>query len=765
MADIGPIAQMWRSSLYARAALFLALGAAAFVGAVVVLSQTMVSDSVDRLLAERLDLARMVGAFVENRLLSNLARLEKQVSGPLEQGGDAVSVQQALQREYPIGIYTDGAFFLSRDCTVVTAAPGELIDGLAQTPLTSLCHLADTRAGVAASGVLVVPPSQRPVLLLLRALRGRGLSAGYIGGVLPLRNNDALAPAMRAHATLDTVVDMVDRQGVVVASTDPRRLQVPGDHDDVLAKAVDQRRSLRGRCHGCHGGAHNPWTGRVETVLAFAALPAVQLGISVQQPERDALAPAFALQQRLVSIGAAFIGLFLLFAGLAVRSIVDPIKRLTREVHSVEASGGADRLAGFGPDELGELAATLERWRAGTRNSLAEAEEHRRALHAEIARTQRLLAALQEIAGLYMAGADAEGIVEHGLDAMLRLVGYVRGAVRVRFDEQELVVHRLLNPQQTERLLALHIAPVAGPAGPQTRARSEPDAAETVDPELGTVLVAHHAVPRGIAVAVVLTQRDPLSHGEPRWLGNLIHHTSVSVTTRLLHDRDLARQQQQAQYLHRVMRAQEEERRRVARELHDTVAQDLAALRLSIERQALRADSDALRSELSGLERRAAEVLDSVRRNLFDLRLAVLENLGCLPALQWHLERLEKDTGIRGILAVRGEEREPPYEVAVAIFRIFQESLQNIVSHARAEHITVTLVFGPTELSMVIEDDGIGFDVSEVRGPRADSGRGLGLLGMEERGRLVGGSVRLESVVGEGTCVTVWVPLPTREAA
>lgn len=761
--ETGP--RRWQSSLYARAALFLALGAAAFVGAVAVLSRTMVDDSVDRLLTERLDLARMVGAFVENRLLGNLNRLATLAGEKLDAPADHDGVRAALETEFPVGIYAEGAFALDRDGTMLTAVPADLGAALSGLPMQDLAHDVDSKGGVVSSDVLRIGRGDRPVVVLLQAIRRRGRHLGYIGGVMPVTLNDALAPALRAHGATDTVVDLVDQKGVVVASTDPRRLLVTGDHEDVLAQAISEGRGLRGRCHGCHLESEDRAPARVETVLAFAPLPTVPLGISVQQPEADALAPAFALQRRLVVIGGAFVALFLLFAGLSVRSVVDPVKRLTRAVRTVEEADSARALPKFGRDEVGELATTLDRWRSGMRDSLGKAEEHRAALRAEMERTRRLLQALQQIAGLYMAGADAEGIIEHGLDTMLRLLGYKRGAVRVILGDDELVVRRLLSGDRARRLVdaAAHRAGVAD--ADQDDVTCTTHEGHDIDADLGVLVSAHHVVPRGICIDVVLAEQESGPAGEPRWLGSLVHHMGVSVTTRLLHDQELARQQQQEQYLHRVMRAQEDERRRVARELHDTVAQDLAALRLEVERLGARADSAPLRAELAALERRASEVLESVRRTLFDLRLTVLENLGFLPTIQWHLERMEKQNGIRGMLAVRGDEREPPYDTAVALFRIFQESLQNVIAHAKAEHVSVTVTLGEDAGEMVIEDDGVGFDLDGVRGPAAETGHGLGLLGMEERARLVAGHVRVESAIGEGTTVTVNVPLPPKEDA
>ncbi len=733
----------WQSSLYARAALFLALGAASFVGAVAVLSRAMVEDSVDRLLAERSEMAHNIGGFVENRLASNLNRLGAAAAEHWQSAAPAERLRAALEHEYPIGIYSAGAFALDHRGGLLAAAPTETAAGIGPESLAKLVERVDARGGVAASEVLRMGPRRQPSLVLLQAVRKQGRHLGYVGGFLAVTHNDALAPALRAHPNANTVIDLVDLAGVVIASTDPRRLLVPGDHDDLLAEAMAAGRGLRGRCHGCHVGPREPEPARVQTVLAFAPLPTIPLGISVQQPESEALAPAFALRQRLVALGLGIVALFLLFAGLAVRSIVDPIKRLTREVRAVEATNGSWALPTFGDDEMGALARTLQRWRGGMLDSLTKAESSREALADEMERTRQLLDAVQEVAAVYISGGDATGILDHGLDTMLRLLGFRRGVVRIELGEHKLEVRRLLTPQRASGLLRAD--------GPQA------------DAEFGAALRSCRAVPQGISIEVALAEPVGAAKGEGRWLDSLVHQLAVSVTTRLLHDHELAHQQQQEQYLHRVMRAQEDERRRVARELHDTVAQDLAALRLEVERIAARTQDPAAQQDLGHLEQRAALVLESVRRTLFDLRLTVLENLGLVATLQWHLERLEKDHGIRGILAVTGPEREPPYETAVAILRIFQESLQNVVAHAKAEHLTVTLAFADNRAQLVVEDDGAGFDPGSVRGPAADTGHGLGLLGMQERARLVGGRVEIASAPGQGTTVTVDVPLKSQE--
>jgi signal transduction histidine kinase len=218
------------------------------------------------------------------------------------------------------------------------------------------------------------------------------------------------------------------------------------------------------------------------------------------------------------------------------------------------------------------------------------------------------------------------------------------------------------------------------------------------------------------------------------------------------------------------MKAQEDERSRVARDLHDTVAQDLAALRLEAERMVGRVEDDpALATSLAGFEERARQMLDTVRRILLDLRLSLLESLGFVPASKWLLERMERDHGIETRLLVDDEsDAHLEYETAIMLFRILQESLLNVTQHAAAERVFVTIRLEESRVELTVEDDGRGFDPESLRASVRDGQRGLGILGMEERARLLGGALELASAPGEGTTVVVRVQRaarPTRRSA
>ncbi|MCB9537637.1 MAG: ATP-binding protein [Myxococcales bacterium] len=247
-----------------------------------------------------------------------------------------------------------------------------------------------------------------------------------------------------------------------------------------------------------------------------------------------------------------------------------------------------------------------------------------------------------------------------------------------------------------------------------------------------------------------------LARALERWRGRMEQSLVEAERHRAALAVEAAQRAAQRQHLHAVLRAQEAERRRVARELHDTVAQDLAALRLEIERMAGNGACDATR--LARLEASAKDMLETVRRILLDLRPTVLESLGFVPALQWLVEGVGAREGIvaRLILDVEPASLALPDEIATGLFRVAQEALKNAVRHGRAEHVFVTLGGDEAEVTLEVEDDGRGFDPEAV-GPEP-SGRGFGLMGMRERARLLAGAARVTSAPGEGTLVSVRVP-------
>jgi len=215
-------------------------------------------------------------------------------------------------------------------------------------------------------------------------------------------------------------------------------------------------------------------------------------------------------------------------------------------------------------------------------------------------------------------------------------------------------------------------------------------------------------------------------------------------------------------YVHQVTRAQEDERKRIARELHDSVSPPLLLLAQGLDMLSStkrpKLSNSALKQALEGLRSQAIEALETLRRCAQDLRPRILDDLGLVAALEWMTEDMVKSQGIDAYAEVMGVEQTLPVETQLLLFRIVQEALNNIRTHAEASRVVVKLEFGDNRIKMTVSDNGKGFELPERMGDLASVGK-LGLAGMQERARLLGGSLKVESELGKGTRVAVEAPV------
>jgi len=221
-----------------------------------------------------------------------------------------------------------------------------------------------------------------------------------------------------------------------------------------------------------------------------------------------------------------------------------------------------------------------------------------------------------------------------------------------------------------------------------------------------------------------------------------------------------AYQQGMRDYIAAITRGQEEERKRLARELHDDTVQDLIALghRVEMARRALERDPAEAAQRLDELRELINKTVAEVRRFTRALRPIYLEDLGLLPALEMLVRDVASKTGVETTFHLSGSPRRLPEELELTVYRIAQEALRNVEQHAQAHRVDLFLRFMPDEVVLEVVDDGVGFDVPEHPEELAHAGH-FGLLGMRERAALVGGRLVLRSTPGQGTQVRVHLPV------
>lgn len=215
----------------------------------------------------------------------------------------------------------------------------------------------------------------------------------------------------------------------------------------------------------------------------------------------------------------------------------------------------------------------------------------------------------------------------------------------------------------------------------------------------------------------------------------------------------------------RMLGIEEELHKKLARDFHDGPAQTLASLIMDIEfiQKLLERDPSKVEAELLQLREKATKAMHQARTTMFELRPLVLETQGLEAALEYYAERLHKTENMSIHLQVKGLEERLPRGVEDIVFAIVREAINNVKKHARANNVWLTVIRGEKQLLSTIRDDGQGFNVAEVEISYATRGS-IGLLNLYERAEMLGGRISIESAPGQGTIVSLMVPLPSIES-
>ncbi len=210
----------------------------------------------------------------------------------------------------------------------------------------------------------------------------------------------------------------------------------------------------------------------------------------------------------------------------------------------------------------------------------------------------------------------------------------------------------------------------------------------------------------------------------------------------------------------KVIQAQEDERLRISRQMHDGPAQTMTnlVLRAEICERLLDIDVARARAELAGLKTMVNNTLQATRGFIFDLRPMILDDLGLEPTLRGYIRQFSDKNKIEVNLSVMGLKGRLPQPVEVAVYRIVQDALSNVAKHAHATHAQISLELQDDGLLVTVEDDGSGFNVDDLNA-QGERGKALGIASMRQRAEMLGGEILLESLVGRGTKVSAAIPV------
>jgi signal transduction histidine kinase/HAMP domain-containing protein len=405
---------------------------------------------------------------------------------------------------------------------------------------------------------------------------------------------------------------------------------------------------------------------------------------------------------------------------------------------------------------------------------MRDVTEERRIRESLVKKNQQL-SILNSIANTVNQSLDLEQILGRTLEEVLRLTDIDIGAVFLQRDvlgALELVAYRGLS--RDTALLASQMGLLDGSCGgvlekgqivivpdigryPGRRARA-------LRKENLNTLVHVPLTAKGFtlgSMCIGTCDQREFSPEDQELLHAIGSQIAVAIENARLYAEVQHKEQMRGELFKNTINAQEEERKRIARDLHDDTSQYLAALIYSTEEILEMNNLSDIRERLIDVRDLAQHTLDGVHKVIFDLRPTVLDHLGLVPALRWLAKSWLEPRGIRTSIEVNSDPRRLPAELETAIFRVLQEAITNIARHSAARNVLVWLKFSDYDIRVGVEDDGVGFELSNASDGH-DQLRGLGLLGMEERIALLGGELEINSTPGNGTQINLRVPLAQR---
>jgi signal transduction histidine kinase len=263
-------------------------------------------------------------------------------------------------------------------------------------------------------------------------------------------------------------------------------------------------------------------------------------------------------------------------------------------------------------------------------------------------------------------------------------------------------------------------------------------------------------------INVASRQSHRFSNKDLHLLYSIGDQLGVAIQQAKLYERLRKARERYRKLTRQLLVAQEDERKRLARELHDETSQTLSGLTLQLQALADMAERSGgdieLVSRLKKVQALAVQVHTEVRRLMADLRPSLLDTLGLVPAIRQLADTRLRPLNINVSVKTIGKERRLDPEVETGLFRVAQGSIGNIIEHSKAKDVTITVEYREDELVLRITDDGQGFDVADITDVE-ESGRGRGLFSMRERIMLLGGTASVDSKLGQGTTVRASVPI------
>ncbi len=417
-------------------------------------------------------------------------------------------------------------------------------------------------------------------------------------------------------------------------------------------------------------------------------------------------------------------------------------------------------------DSQGNITAIAELMR-----DVTEAKE----MEMKIAEAHRELSALNTIATVVSQSLDLDTILSSALDKTLELMDRNTGGILLWDEEKQMLCYRVYHGLSKEHVqgvccrLGEGIVGKAAQTGKAIQVKDISTHPDTVHPCLTKAegLRAFASIPlraknKVLGVLNIASHKaHKFSSKDIQLLSSIAAQIAIAIENAKLHQDVQRKDEIRGELLGEMFSIQEEERRRIARELHDETSQILASLSANLEAAVGMLPPGAKKTEaiLRKTQTLSINVLDELHKLIYKLRPTLLDDLGLVAAIGWLVDNNLRTAGIIGNFKTTGRVRRLPPQLETMLFRVIQEAVSNITRHAHAKSTDISLGFNKSLIRVHIRDDGRGFDVEEAISSK-DRPRGLGLLGMKERVELMNGTLGIRSRPGSGgTEINIEIPL------
>ena len=629
---------------------------------------------------------------------------------------------------------------------------------------------------------------------------------GFLAAVLDLSNPDIFISSGSLDLEQGGTLQVLDGQGQVLVSTHPDRMLTESTLERITEQLFTEDTPMFEACLGCS-------TNELEsgTIIAFSSLSQAPWGVVIWHESQDLFAPV-----RMIALQTAVLGLLAILGALGLvmlttRSVIAPVQTLTDATQKIgeiqfdtpglksvecELSTTLVRKSHRRRDEIGALTNSFITMCTRLQQSIEEIQSWNRELDERVqARTQQL-SILNAVALTVNQSLNLEDILNRALDEVLQLTGIDVIAIFLQDSTRgqlELKAYRGLSKKAAR--LAYQVGMLDGSCGGVLelgRTIVVPDissyrgrGARSLQHENISSLVHVPLMTKGWALGsmCVGTHKNVhFSDEEQRLLEAIGNQIAIAVENARLYADVQRKERVRGELFKKALAAQEDERKRIARELHDEVSQSLTALLYDAEGGLELNQLPAIKNRLVSICDLTQHTLNNIHKLMFDLRPSMLDQLGLIPALRWLAETRLEPKGIRVNVSTNthpdllGSESDPHRlspEIETALYRVVQEAINNIARHAAARNVDIGLFLNGEFASVNISDDGIGFDLTEL-GMEAtkdigsedfqfsENTRGLGLLGMQERIELLGGDLEIDTAPGSGTQIHIRLPIQER---